>query len=397
MNLPIANRVFLFAVMWALAACGGESVDTSTTSAASAAAAAKLTVQQSSAPAASEVRTVTIASGLQSPWSMAFLPDGRILVTERAGQLRIVSSNGSLSMPLTGMPAVASAGQGGLLDVVLSPGFAQDRLILFSYSEPVAGGLARTAVARAVLRETAISNLTVIFRQSTASAQTVHFGSRLVFATDGNLFVTLGERNDRDRAQELGNHLGKVIRIRADGTVPTDNPFVGVAGALPEIFSFGHRSPQGAALRPQSAQLWMNEHGPQGGDEVNIVGAGKNFGWPTITLGREYGSGLPIGEGTSKPGIESPRYHWVPTSIAPSGMAFYTGTAVPGWQTSLFMGALAGKALIRLTLDGDQVVAEERLLTDLNERIRDVRMGPDGALYVLTDNSPGRLLKVIVN
>ena len=394
MKLVFDKNILLFSVVCVLAACGSDSADTTGTSGA---VAAKLASPADSAPAVAQVKTITVASGLQSPWSMAFLPDGRLLVTERAGQLRIVATNGSVLMPLSGVPAVSSSGQGGLLDLALSPNFVQDRRIFFSFSEPVAGGLARTAVAHAILGDTAISNVTVIFRQSPASSQSAHFGSRLVFAADGNLFVTLGERNDRTRAQELDNHLGKVIRIRPDGTVPMDNPFVGIAGALPEIFSYGHRNPQGAALRPQSLKLWVNEHGPQGGDEVNIAGSGKNYGWPIITYGREYGSGLPIGEGTSKTGIESPRYYWVPTSIAPSGMAFYTGAAVPAWQNSVFIGAMAGKALVRLSLSGDEVVAEERLLTELDERIRDVRMGPDGALYLLTDNSAGRLLKVVVN
>ncbi len=389
MKFIVDPRVFLIAI--ALAACGGESENTT------AAASVKLASAEDVAPTASQVKAITVAAGLQSPWAMAFLPDGRILVTERMGQLRIVSANGSVSMPLAGVPAVASTGQGGLLDIALSPDFAQDRLIYFSFAEPLAGGLARTAVARAVLGETAITNMTVIFRQSPASSEIVHFGSRLVFGADRNLFVTLGERGDKARAQELGNHLGKVIRIRPDGSTPSDNPFVGVAGALPEIYSYGHRNPQGAALHPQSGQLWLNEHGPQGGDEVNIAAAGKNFGWPTITYGREYVSGLPIGEGTSKAGVEAPRYYWLPTSIAPSGMAFYTGTAVPSWQNSVFVGALAGKALVRLSLNGDDVIAEQRLLTDLNERIRDVRMGPDGALYLLTDNTSGRLLKLVIN
>jgi aldose sugar dehydrogenase len=308
-----------------------------------------------------------------------------------------VSGSGAVSTALTGLPAVSTAGQGGLLDIALSPNFDQDQLIYFSFAEPVAGGLARTAVARAKFGDTSLSDLQVIFRQSSASAETVHFGSRLMFAIDGNLFVTLGERGDRNRAQDLNNHLGKVIRIRPDGSVPSDNPFVGVAGALPELYSYGHRNPQGAALNPRTGQLWVNEHGPQGGDEVNISGAGKNFGWPMITYGREYGSGAAIGEGTTKAGVEPPRYFWVPTSIAPSGLAFYTGDAVPAWKDSVFLGAMAGKALVRLSLNGDQVLAEERLLTDLGERIRDVRMGPDGSLYLLTDNSAGRLLKVVVN
>ena len=369
-----------------LAACGSSGDNAPSTAATSPAAAGTTPAVQ--------VKATTVASGLENPWSLAFLPDGRMLVTERPGRLRIVSAAGVLSPALTGVPAVFATGQGGLLDVVLSPGFATDHTIFFSFAEPVAGGMARTAVAKASLSDTALTNVQVIFRQNMAKSGGNHFGSRLVFGTDGTLFVTSSEREDRDRAQELTNHLGKVLRIRTDGSAPADNPFLGTAGAMPEIWSYGHRNLQGAALNPATGKLWTAEHGPQGGDEINAPAAGKNYGWPKVTYGVEYGSATPIGQGTTGGGTEPPLHYWVPTSIAPSGMAFYTGSKIPAWQGSVFGGALAGQALIRLSLQGDQVVSEERLLNSLGERIRDVRMGPDGNLYLLTDNASGRILRV---
>lgn len=343
---------------------------------------------------AGPVRVVTIAEGLQTPWSLAFLPDGRMLVTERAGTMRIVSSSGERSAPLAGIPDVHAQGQGGLLDVVLGPDFGDDRRIYFSYAQPTGRG-ARTAVARAVLDPDSLrlDQVEVIFTQDDDPPGRHHWGSRLVFARDGTLFVTLGDRfMHRDLAQTLDNHYGKIVRINPDGTVPADNPFVDQPGAKPEVFSYGHRNLQGAALHPESGVLWTHEHGPQGGDEVNVGKAGANYGWPVITYGREYVTGGRIGEGTERADVEPPLHHWTP-SIAPSGMAFYTGDAFPRWRGNLFVGGLRGQLLSRLELDGERVVGEERFLTELGSRIRDVRQGPDGGLYLL-DESHGRILKL---
>lgn len=336
-------------------------------------------------------RVVTVASGLERPWALAFLPDGRMLVTEKGGRMRVVARDGALSAPLGGVPPVAAQGQGGLLDVITDREFAANRTIYFCFSEPGEGG-AGTAVARARLGETALEDLRVIFRQLPKVSGGLHFGCRIVISDEGLLYVTLGERYNRDRAQDLGTHLGKVVRLRSDGTVPPDNPFVNRSGALKEIWSYGHRNPQGAALHPQTGRLWLHEHGARGGDEINIAEAGKNYGWPVITHGIDY-SGAPIGIGKAAPGMEQPRYFWVP-SIAASGMAFYGGDAFPQWKGNLFVGALAGQRLVRLELDGETVKHEERLLGDLRERIRDVRAGPDGLIYVLTDNSNGRILRL---
>jgi len=343
---------------------------------------------------AGPIKVVEVARGLDTPWSLAFLPGGRMLVTERPGRMRIVSPSGELSAPLKNVPAVRASGQGGLLDVVLGPGFAQDRTIYFSYTEATKRG-AHTAVARAKLDVDglALSDVRVIFAQREDPPGRNHWGSRLVFDRDGMLFATLGDRFDhRDKAQDLASHLGKIVRIRPDGGAPQDNPFVGKAGALPEIWSYGHRNLQGAALHPETGLLWVHEHGPQGGDEVNIAKPGRNYGWPVITYGREYGTGFRIGEGTERSDVEPPRHYWVP-SIAPSGMAFYTGDAFPAWKGNLFVGALRAELLVRLELDGDRVKREERLLADLGKRIRDVRQGPDGKLYLL-DESDGRILRL---
>lgn len=340
----------------------------------------------------------TVASGLENPWGLAFLPDGRMLVTERAGRLRIVSRNGTVSSPVIGVPPVLASGQGGLLDVALAPDFDATRLVYLSYAEPREGA-SGTSVARGRLVEDAgnarLENVEVIFRQQPAVSGSGHYGSRLVFGRDGTLFVTLGERQtQRARAQDLSTHLGKVARILPDGGVPDDNPFARMPGARPEIWSYGHRNPQGAALDPATGRLWTVEHGPRGGDELNHPEAGKNYGWPVISYGREYGGGS-IGEGTARPGMEQPVKYWDP-SVSPSGLAFYTGTLLPGWKGSLFTGALSGARLIRLRLDpaGERVVEEEPLLTELRERIRDVRQGPDGALWLLTDSPNGRVLRV---
>jgi aldose sugar dehydrogenase len=338
------------------------------------------------------VRLATVADGLDHPWGLAFLPDGRMLVTERAGRVRLIEKDGRLSAPLSGVPEVYARGQGGLLDVALDPHFSETRLVYLSFAEPGDGG-AGTAVARGRLGEDGLEGVAVIFRQMPKVGGANHWGSRLVFARDGTLFVTLGDRfSYRERAQDLGAHLGKIVHINPDGSVPKDNPFVGRAGALPEIWSLGHRNVQGAALHPATGALWEVEHGARGGDEINIPEAGKNYGWPVITYGVDY-SGAKIGEGTAKPGMEQPIYYWDP-SIAPSGMAFYTGDKFPAWRGNLFVGALKAQCLVRLELDGARVVKEERLLTGLGERIRDVRQGPDGFLYLLTDASAGRLLRV---
>ena len=342
------------------------------------------------------IKVETFAKGLVHPWGMAFLPDGRLLVTERPGRLRIIDKDGRLSPPLQGVPGVYASGQGGLLDVQVGPDFASSRLVYLSYAEPRDGSRNGTAVARAKLvTEGAggrLEQVQVIFLQEPSYASSGHFGSRIVFTGDGSLFVTLGDRySARDEAQNPANHLGKLVRIMPDGTPYADNPKKG--GWRPEIWSIGHRNVQGAALNPATGKLWTIEHGARGGDEVNIPEAGKNYGWPVITYGRDY-SYLKIGEGTQKAGMEQPAYYWDP-SIAPSGAAFYTGDRFPEWKGNLFVGALAGQALHRLVLDGEKIVGEEKLLSDLGERIRDVRAGPDGALWLLTDSPVARVLRVV--
>lgn len=347
-----------------------------------------------SALAADGVRVVEVARGLDTPWSLAFLPDGRMLVTERPGRMRIVSPDGRLSAPLQNVPVVHAEGQGGLLDVVLAPDFAQSGRIYFSFAQPTGRG-ARTAVASAELVADAavLRDVRVVFAQREDPDGRHHWGSRLAFDRDGNLFVTLGDRFfHRDRAQDLGTHFGKIVRIRPDGSSPPDNPFRSRERARPEVWSYGHRNVQGAAIHPQTGELWAHEHGPQGGDELNVIRAGRNYGWPVITYGREYGSGARIGEGYERDDVAPPLHYWVP-SIAPSGMAFYTGDVYPGWKGSLFVGALRGQVLVRLELAGEQVVKEERLLEGLGIRIRDVRQGPDGRLYLL-DESNGRVLRL---
>jgi aldose sugar dehydrogenase len=348
------------------------------------------------ATARADVRTVVVARGLVNPWGLAFLPDGRMLVTERPGRMRIVGVDGRPGSPLAGLPPVDAGGQGGLLDVALDPDFARNRLVYWSYAEPGEGRTNGTAVARGRLEPDRLADVQVIFRQHPKVAGGLHFGSRLVFAPDGRLFVTLGDRFSRkEDAQTLDNHLGKIVRIEPDGKVPADNPFVDRAGALPEIWSYGHRNVQGAAIHPVTGELWITEHGPQGGDELNRVQRGGNFGWPLVTYGRNYGTGTRIGEEGPKPGIEMPVRFWVPTSIAPSGVVFLTTERYPGWKGDLVLGALRGEALWRLQLDGPRVVAEQRLLANLRERIRQVRQGPDGYLYVLTDSADGRILRLL--
>lgn len=350
----------------------------------------------SAAPSAmaQALKPVTVASGLVNPWSLAFLPDGRLLVTERPGRLRIVGADGRLSPPVAGLPPVVASGQCGLLDVAVDPKFADNGLIYWSYAEAGDGGNS-TAVARGRLVGDRVEAVQVLFRQAPKVSSSHHCGSRLVFARDGRLFVTLGDRFSRkDDAQDASNHLGKIVRIEADGRVPADNPFVGKAGAAPEVWSLGHRNVQGAALHPDTGELWATEHGPQGGDELNLVAAGRNYGWPLLTYGRNYVTGTRIGEEGPRPGFEQPLKTWVPTSIAPSGLAFLTSDRYPGWKGSLFVGALRDQALHRLTLDGRQVTAEQVVPLGLKDRIRDVRQGPDGWLYLVTDNADGRVIRL---
>jgi glucose/arabinose dehydrogenase len=336
-------------------------------------------------------RVREVVGGLSHPWSLAFLPDGSMLVTERPGRLRRIVGGGLVPEPVAGVPRVYAAGQGGLLDVALDPDFAANALIYLSYADAGPSG-ATTRVARARLGNDGLHELLVIFDGEPRGRGANHFGSRLAFGPDGTLYVTMGERYERDRAQDLADHGGKLLRVARDGSVPPDNPFVGRAGARPEIWSYGHRNPQGLAFRPGTDQLWQHEHGARGGDEVNLIKKGANYGWPVITHGVDY-SGARIGEGTAKPGMEQPVWYWVP-SIAPSGMAFYEGEAFPGWQGDLLVGALAARLLARLTLEGDRIVAEERMLEGALGRIRDVRTGPDGLVYLLTDEDPGGLYRL---
>ncbi len=339
------------------------------------------------------VTVETVASGLEHPWALAFLPDGRILVTERPGRLRIVAPSGRVSEPFGGVPKVQASGQGGLLDVAVDPKFTENRLIYLSYAEPGEGG-AGTAVARGRLGEGQLENVEVIYRQQPKVEGNGHFGSRLVFAEDGTLFITQGDRQGyREQAQDLDSGLGKLVRINPDGSIPKDNPFVGKSGARPEIYSYGHRSMQAAALHPETGRLWTVEHGARGGDELNHPEAGKNYGWPVITYGRDY-SGAKIGEGTAKEGMEQPVYYWDPV-IAPSGAVWYTGDRYPGWKGSLFIGSMQPGALVRLTVENDSVTGEERHLAEVGDRIRDVQQGPDGLLYLVTDEGDGRLLRVV--
>lgn len=338
----------------------------------------------------------TVAEGLERPWGLAFLPDGRMLVTEKAGRLRIVLPDGKLSPPVTGLPKVDARGQGGLLDVAVAPDFNDTRLVYFTFAEAGEGGVNGTALARGKLAANAprLDEVEVIWRQTPKYQSTKHFGSRIVFAPDGNMFVTTGERSDaefRVKSQDLNETLGKVVRLTRDGKPATGNPFEGKEGAKPEIWSYGHRNIQGAAMNPADGKLWTVEHGPRGGDELNRPEPGKNYGWPVITYGKEY-SGAEIGP-SEKEGMEQPVKYWVP-SIGTSGLAFYTGDAYPAWKGSAFVGGMAIPTLSRLEFSGDKVTHEERLLEDLGERIRDVRQGPDGMIYLLTDSNEGRLLKL---
>ena len=335
-----------------------------------------------------------LTSGLHHPWSLAFLPDGQMLVTERRGQLRLLSKTGErYPQPIGGLPPIRQHGQGGLLDVVLHPDFATNRLIYFSFAEAGPDGVG-TAVARGRFEQHQLHEVQVIFRLEPKSDASQHFGSRLVFDRQGHLYITLGDRGDRPRAQRLDDHAGSSIRLHDDGRIPEDNPFIGQPHARPEIYSYGHRNMQGAALHPETGKVWVHEHGPQGGDEINILQAGFNYGWPVITYGVNYVIGTRIGEGTHKQGMVQPLHYWVP-SIAPSGMAFYTGERFPAWRGNLLVGSLKFRQLVRLELAGDKIVHEERLLTDHFGRIRDVRQGPDGLIYLLTDEEDGKLIRLL--
>lgn len=343
------------------------------------------TIETQSGPIAVE----TVATGLSHPWGLAELPDGRLLVTERNGNLRLVTRQGQVSAPLKGVPDVYASGQGGLLDVVLAPDFADSRMVYVSFAERGQGG-ASTAVARGRLSEAGLEDVRTIFRQVPKLSGGNHFGSRLAFAPDGKLFVTTGDRFKFDPAQDLSGHVGKILRLNADGSVPADNPFVGRQNVRPEIWSYGHRNVQGAAIHPQTGALWAHEHGPRGGDELNIAEAGKNYGWPLVSWGNHY-SGEGIARPSTRPDLADAIRHWTPV-LAASGMAFYTGDAVPGWRGNVFIGGLVSRGLSRLTLEGSRVLAEERIA--LGARVRDVRMARDGALYVLTDADDGSVLRL---
>jgi glucose/arabinose dehydrogenase len=400
----LRSRAFVFASVLLFAACGASQESSGQTGAPVAQAAPNTNYQpafagQTRAPEARSnvtIRSEEIASGLAHPWAIVFLPDGRMLVTERAGRLRVITREGQISAPVAGLPAVDARGQGGLLDVVLSPSFAQDRLIYWSYAEPRGEGANGTSVARGRLSEdtTRVENVSIIFQQNPAWASTGHFGSRLVFDRERRLYITLGDRQDdepRELAQDLSAHLGKVIRINADGTIPQDNPFIGRAGARPEIWSYGHRNVQGADLHPETRELWTIEHGPRGGDELNVTRAGLNYGWPVISYGLEYRR-APINAGiTTQAGMEQPNYYWDPV-IAPGDMDFYRGDLFP-WRGDVLIAGLRTQTLVRLDLDGERVVGEERFNLNLG-RIRDLAESEDGALWIVTDEDNGRVLRL---
>ena len=338
---------------------------------------------------AGTIKVETVATGLSHPWGLAFLSDGRMLVTERSGTLRLVSKDGKLSEPLSGVPKVVAMGQGGLLDVAIDPDFKSNSFVYLTYSEPGEGG-AGTAVARGKLGESGLDGVEVIFRQEPKVQGGNHFGSRLAFAPDGKLFVTLGERFTFTPAQDLTNDLGKIVRINPDGSVPKDNPFVGRTDARPEIWSYGHRNPQGAAIHPETGKLWETEFGPMGGDELNIPQAGQNYGWPVVSWGSHY-DGREIPKPPTHPEFADAIYHWNPV-ISPSGITFYTADAIPAWKGNLLIAGLSSQAIVRLTLDGEKVVDEERI--PMGARIRDVVQGPDGAVYALTDEGNGEILRL---
>ena len=348
-----------------------------------------------------EVRTdkqnlnvVKLVSGLDHPWCIAWLPDGRMLITERAARLRMVSKDWKLDpKPIEGLPRIAVEGQGGLFDVALHPRYSENGWIYLSYNAPGPGGTMGTELMRAKLDGYRLVEQQTLFRLEPKTRPDFHFGGRIVFGGKGHVFLTLGERGGRMAAQRVDGTIGATVRLNDDGSIPKDNPFVGRKDAKPEIYTYGHRNQQGAALNPKTGELWTHEHGPQGGDEVNILRPGRNYGWPVITYGVEYGSGTKIGEGTHKAGMEQPIHYWVP-SIAPSGMAFYGGDKYPGWRGNVFVGSLKFELLVRLELDGDKVVKEERMLQNAIGRIRDVRVAPDGYIYLLSDERNGVLARL---
>ena len=348
------------------------------------------------ATASGEMRIETIASGLEHPWAVALLPEGGYLVSERPGRLRRIATDGSLSAPIAGVPAVFAQGQGGLLDVVPDPQYASNKRIWLSFAEPGDGGTAGTAVATATLGTDALTDVRVVYRQVPKLEGGMHFGSRIAFDGKGHVFISQGERNQKALAQDLDVLQGKLVRLNLDGTQPSDNPFAGSPGVRRAVWSYGHRNMQGMAVDPRTGKLWQSEHGPRGGDELNLPEAGENYGWPVISDGMDYASNRPYPEtrGQEAPGMQRPYHVWA-ISPALSGMAFYTGRPGNAWNDSLFLGALAGRSLIRLQLDGDRIVSEERLLVDLGKRIRDVRVGSDGNVYVLTDEDDGQLLRLL--
>jgi len=341
------------------------------------------------------LRPVTVASGLDNPWAVAFLPDGRLLVSERPGRLRLIAPDGTLGAAVEGLPPVWASGEGGLMDVVLDPDFASNQTVFWTYSEPgPAADTAGTAVARGRLSDGRLTEVRVIFRQDAKLPGGEHFGSRLAFSPDGLLFVGLGDRGQRGDAQDLRSAHGKILRMDREGQAPADNPFIGAPEAVPQIWTLGHRNVQGLAFAPDGT-LWATEHGPQGGDELNVIVKGRNYGWPTITYGTEYTTSAPIGEGTSKPGMEQPVAWWGPTSNAPSGLVVLTSSRYPGWQGQLFGGTLqGGRAVLRMLVRDGQVVEQQLLATGLLERVRDVRQGPDGWLYITTKNPEGRVIRL---
>jgi glucose/arabinose dehydrogenase len=348
--------------------------------------------------AVQRIRVSVVATGLANPWSLAFLPNGDMLVTERAGRLRLIRGGVLEQQPVPGVPAVRAAVLGGLLEVALHPSFAENRLVYLTYSKAGEKNLTTTALARGRFNGTALEEVRDIFVANSWSTSTTNFGGRIAFDRAGFLYLTVGERQEQDRAQKGDDHGGKVLRLRDDGSVPADNPFAGRAGYSPEIFSLGHRSPQGLAMHPETGAIWENEHGPLGGDEINIVLPGRNYGWPLVSFGMNY-DGTPISDSTSRPGLEPPFMYWVP-SIAISGMAFYTGDRFPQWKGNAFVGSLfegrtrATGHLQRISFEQGRPIQREPILTDLHQRIRDVRAGPDGLLYVLTDENPGVVLKI---